>query len=205
MKLPPPDVIDECSSIGQLLYFLVGDEVFSLQPLLLRPYPGHGLTEEQIIFNYHLSRARRVIEKAFGIMGSRLRIFLQPLKTSDEKNDLIVKAAICLQKFIRQTNSAEYCHDGFVDSYYDTGMINEGEWRSSIKAIKGNAKLNDISPVRGSRRSKSGISLNLMLIQRKVQDGALFLYDQNKQKQDMFKPIWNQHFLYRQTMLLYFT
>ena len=40
--------------------------------------------------------------------------------------------------------------------------------------------LNDISPVRGSRRSKSGISVNLVLIQRKVQDGALFLYDQNK-------------------------
>ena len=65
--------------------------------------------------------------------------------------------------------------------------------------------LNDISPVRGSRRSNSGISLNLMLIQSKVQDGALFLYDQNKQEQDIFKPILNQYFLYRQTMLLYFT
>ena len=110
--------------------------MFSLQPLLLRPYPGHGLTEEQIIFNYHLSRARRVIEKAFGIMASRLRIFLQPLKTSDEKNDLTVKAAICLQKFIGQTNSAEYCHDGFVDSYYDTGMIKEGGGEVRLKQSK---------------------------------------------------------------------
>ena len=46
MNLPPPYVIDECPSLGELTFFLVGDEVFPLQLWLLPSCPGHGLTEE---------------------------------------------------------------------------------------------------------------------------------------------------------------
>lgn len=48
-------------------YVFVGDEAFPLKPYLLRPYPGRAVDSQQKrIYNYRLSRARRVVENAFG-------------------------------------------------------------------------------------------------------------------------------------------
>ena len=52
-------------------YLLTGDDAFSLTPYLLKPYPMAGLSDEQRIFNYRLSRMRRISENAFGILANR--------------------------------------------------------------------------------------------------------------------------------------
>ncbi|XP_071636696.1 uncharacterized protein [Temnothorax longispinosus] len=69
MNIPQPAALGEGGPI--LTYCLVGDEVFPLKPYLLRPYPGRGLTPEQEMYNYRLSRARRIIENVFGILASQ--------------------------------------------------------------------------------------------------------------------------------------
>lgn len=54
---------------------LVGDDAFPLKTYLMKPYSKITLSLEQKVFNYRLSRARRIVENAFGILASRFRIF----------------------------------------------------------------------------------------------------------------------------------
>ena len=159
MNLPFSDYLDNAHQFGRVPYYMVGDEAFPLQPWLLRPFPGQGIPEEQVIFNYRLSRARRVIENAFGILAARWRVFMHPIQSSAEKVDVIVKATISLHNFLRQTNSAGYCPSGFVDSWDETGKIKEGEWRHIVGNNQGGMLLNDIPPVRGSRPLVSALEV----------------------------------------------
>lgn len=75
---------------------LVGDAAFPLRTYLMRPYPGRGLNEKKKVFNYRLSRARRCVENAFGILVSRWRCFLGTCSGDLELLTDMVKAAVCL-------------------------------------------------------------------------------------------------------------
>lgn len=76
----------------------------------MRPFPGKNLSKERRIFNYRLSRARRMIACTFGILSSQWRIYKKPINTSVETATDIVKATIVLHNFRRQNNNNNtYC------------------------------------------------------------------------------------------------
>ncbi|XP_073431990.1 peroxisomal biogenesis factor 7 isoform X1 [Dendrobates tinctorius] len=52
-------------------YVCVGDEAFQWSPHLLKPYASRDLTRTKRVFNYRLTRARRVVECAFGILTAK--------------------------------------------------------------------------------------------------------------------------------------
>ncbi|CAI6359343.1 unnamed protein product [Macrosiphum euphorbiae] len=106
INLPEPIEIDGVN--GPIPYFMVGDGAFPLTEYLMRPYPGRGrstMPKDEDIFNYRLSRARRTIENAFGILASRFRIFRKPIIASEKTIINITKATIVLHNFIKKVRN----------------------------------------------------------------------------------------------------
>ena len=74
-------------------FVVLADDAFPLKFNLMKPFPQRNLTREQRIFNYRLSRSRRCIENAFGIMSNRFRVMLNPICLPPAKVDFTVLAA----------------------------------------------------------------------------------------------------------------
>ena len=57
-------------------YFFIGEDVFALRTTMMKPYSHRTLDKEERIFDYRLSRARRVVEKSSCFMSQRHGLFL---------------------------------------------------------------------------------------------------------------------------------
>ena len=82
------------------------------------------------MFNYRLSRARRVSENAFGILAQGFRVFGKTIELKVSTIDFVIRRACYLHSWLRMTSS-NYVSMGCV--YYedlDTGTFHEGHWRA---------------------------------------------------------------------------
>ncbi|XP_062559309.1 uncharacterized protein LOC134224092 [Armigeres subalbatus] len=135
LNLPDPDALPNAEVIP---YFIVGDAAFPLKQNLMRPYPGRNLEEIQENFNYRLSRARRTIENAFGILTARWRILLAPLNLQPTSAENIVKATIVLHNFLKHQDGNLYAPPVFVDQIGENGeIIAPGAWRLEVDPLVG--------------------------------------------------------------------
>ncbi|XP_018376592.1 PREDICTED: uncharacterized protein LOC108769870 [Trachymyrmex cornetzi] len=125
----------------QLPCFFIGDSGFPISRFMMRPYSGRLLNERKKIFNYRLSRARRIIENTFGILSSRWRIYRKPIHMHPKYVDTTVMATICLHNFIKseenfiQSESRIYCPPNFIDSEDEAGNIIPGHWRRETENV----------------------------------------------------------------------
>lgn len=110
-------------------YYLVADDAFTLCESIMKPYPLRGLGIDQRIFNYRLSRARRCIENAFGILSARWRILRSSLEVGVEKTIDSVAACCALHNYLlTRTSHAIYAPESFVDHELN-GTHVPGDWR----------------------------------------------------------------------------
>ncbi|CAB4030052.1 Hypothetical predicted protein [Paramuricea clavata] len=123
-----------------LPYVFIGDDAFGLKIHMMKPFPSQNLPLDQRVFNYRLSRARRVIENTFGIAASRFRIFRKPIIANVEKVILVTKAVVALHNFLMTINSSrdnyKYCPRTFMDEDGPSGL-RAGEWRKDRNAVLG--------------------------------------------------------------------
>ena len=96
MSIAGPKPLPNWNPHQLMPHCIVGDEAFPLQCDLMRPYlrptGGLRLARDQRIFNYRLSRARRIVENAFGILAQRWRIFSRKIALAPKNVDMVIKA-----------------------------------------------------------------------------------------------------------------
>jgi len=108
LNIPGSSQLPESNTVSP--FVIVADDAFALRKYVMKPYSQKNLSREQRIFNYRLSRARRVVENAFGIMASRFRILLKAINLSPEKVQTVVMAICCLHNFLLRnpTSAGQY-------------------------------------------------------------------------------------------------
>ncbi|CAN8018999.1 unnamed protein product [Ixodes persulcatus] len=95
-----------------------------MKKYLMRPYPRKSkpsaereACNRQRIFNYRLSRGRRVVENAFGILAQTWRILRRPFTVNTENTSRYVAACIALHNFLlKESQATSYCLPGTGDT-----------------------------------------------------------------------------------------
>jgi hypothetical protein len=122
-NLPPPRQIPHTNAT--LPYVLLGDQGYLLKEYLMRRYPTDNdrMCRQKEIFNYRLSRARRTVECAFGILVVKWRCLKTELQVDAHHVDKIVRTVCLLHNiildkeavdetvFMTQTSENHYSHD----------------------------------------------------------------------------------------------
>lgn len=110
-------------------FYFVADDAFPISPRLLKPFGGRNLTNRQKIFNYRLSRARRTIENAFGILVMRWGCLRSQFLFHPDKVKRIVTACCVLHNYLINKHCPAYVNANSFDRVDNQNNIIDGEWR----------------------------------------------------------------------------
>lgn len=89
-------------------HVFLGDEAYPLLDFLLKPYGGQSLPIAEECFNSRLSRARKTVECAFGMLNSKWRILTKPIETAVDTADNIIKCVCVLHNTILAREGLEH-------------------------------------------------------------------------------------------------
>jgi len=109
-------------------FVFVADEAFGLHTNLLRPYPGRWLNNTRRIFNYRLSRARRTIECAFGVLANQWNVLHATILVEPDFRDHIIKACCILHNFVRKRDGCNYDEDIADTAYIRIWQTYKSKW-----------------------------------------------------------------------------
>ena len=113
--LPNTDPLFEENVDVNIEHYFVCDDAFPLGLNLMKPYSKSQLSEEKRIYNYRLSRARRVSENAFGILAARFRVLYTMMCLDPRKARYVVLACCTLHNMLLSKSSQSYCPAGCME------------------------------------------------------------------------------------------
>lgn len=121
-NLPQPTTLPNTPQTSKRVgYFFVADDAFPLRTYILKPYPCRGLTHDERIFNYRLTRSRRTVENAFGILANRFRFLHTPICLLPDRVEAVVAAACTLHNMLRSATLEGDVEDPQTHDYVDGG------------------------------------------------------------------------------------
>ena len=129
LGLPEPDPLP--GDDRDTPYFLVGDDAFALRKYMMKPFSSRGLADKERLFNYRLSRARRVVENVFGILAHRWRCLLTCMHQDPGKVGPIVEGCLTLHNLMKMRNPVFNGNE--VDREDDNGNVIPGSWRDHVQ------------------------------------------------------------------------
>jgi len=135
-NIPTPEADEDTDVV--LPYVFVADKAFALKENILMPYGQRNVNNEQRIFNYRLSRARRTVENAFGILSQRFRIFNRPIQLHPSKVELVTMTGCCLHNFLLRDSASASVYTASSDDCLTNSMPNiarQGSSRPSDSAL----------------------------------------------------------------------
>jgi len=121
LNIPAYEIVK--NSNKSLPYVFVADDAFPLRTDMIKPFRQANLnTYEKKIYNYRVSRARRIVENAVGILTSRFRIFHTDINIDLKNFESVVMASCALHNYLTETNQASYS----PPETHDTEMFDYG-------------------------------------------------------------------------------
>ena len=97
--------LPESESLGtggpKVNFFILEDDTFPLKIWLMKHYSRRGMDLKERVFNYRISRGRRMVENAFGILTSCFRIFQRPMQQEPSVVTRVVMACLVLHNLLR--------------------------------------------------------------------------------------------------------
>lgn len=128
MNLPQPRPLPSRSK--PIPFVIVADDAFPMKDHIMKPYSARMMDMPERVFNYRLSRARRVVENAFGICAARFRILRKAMELHPERVVKVTLAVCALHNFLIMRQS---CYASPADFDRDNeGILTTGSWRNEV-------------------------------------------------------------------------
>lgn len=102
---------------------------FQLNENLMTAFAEDNLTEEQEVYNYHLSRVQQVAENTFGALLSQFGVLQKSIYLAPEKVKTIVLACCFLYNFLKMKTDFHHWNDIFDTENFEDGIFVNGSWR----------------------------------------------------------------------------
>ncbi|GBP69552.1 Putative nuclease HARBI1 [Eumeta japonica] len=151
---------------------IVADDAFPLRTDILKPFNTRGeFGVKQKIFNYRLSRARRVVENTFGILVSKFRIFEKPIPLSVEKVEQLVKTTCALHNWLRKTTKHYVTQQSLETEDWNTGSTIPGDWRQVSSLVSDSPPTTARHHSENARRVRNAYAENIYSSDTVVQVG----------------------------------
>ena len=97
----------------------MGDEAFALPPDFMKPFNVKSLNAERRIFNYRLSKARRVAENTFRILTNRFQILHISINLGLYKIKIVVLTCYILHNFLHKNLASYLSEEEIEDSIFE--------------------------------------------------------------------------------------